>query len=198
LGCLVLLLKAIGMVMSLWQRSPILAIAVGVGLAATLLILGYLLRPQRCDICGNKLQRASYIWELEGAKKRICPHCNRSLERKQSQRAEKSAGVVYPCAPRASGDTDMCGGELWPGRGLPQKAPAQPTADRTGTIRRPGARSRRLPRQPSGTRWRALAEHSRRRMSWLYALGRRPTETVVRAKKPDAARHLRHLGLQEL
>ncbi len=87
LGCMFLLLVAAGAVMSLWQRNPVLAIAVGAGIAATLLLLGYLLRPRRCDVCGNRLQRASYIWELEGAKKRVCPHCNRSLERKQSQRA---------------------------------------------------------------------------------------------------------------
>ena len=87
LGCLFLVVVAAGIIMSLWQRSPVLAITVALGLTATLFLLGYLFRPRRCDICGNRLQRASYTWELEGAKKRVCPHCNRSFERKQSQRA---------------------------------------------------------------------------------------------------------------
>lgn len=87
LGCLFLILIAAGIIMYLWQRSPVLAIVSGLGIAATLVLLGYLLRPRRCDICGNVLQRASYKWELEGAKKRVGPHCNRTLERRQSQRA---------------------------------------------------------------------------------------------------------------
>lgn len=32
---------------------------------------------------------ASYSWTIEGVKKRVCPHCNQSLERKQSKAAMK-------------------------------------------------------------------------------------------------------------
>lgn len=88
LGCLVLILP-VGMFMSLWRQNPALAVVAGLGLLGLLILLLYLLRPRRCDVCGNVLKRASYSWTIEGVKKRVCPHCNQSLERKQSKAAMK-------------------------------------------------------------------------------------------------------------
>lgn len=87
LGCLILLLIAVGSVMSLGQKNPFRGVAVGVGLALLGVIVIYALRPRRCDICGNVLQRKSYPWTIEGVKKRVCPHCNQSLARKRSKTA---------------------------------------------------------------------------------------------------------------
>lgn len=89
LGLIVVLLICAGVVMSLFERSPLLgviAVLAGLGLLA---LLGLALRSKRCDICGNALQRKSYEWALEGAKKRVCPHCNQALARKQSKAAMK-------------------------------------------------------------------------------------------------------------
>ncbi|OLE55526.1 MAG: hypothetical protein AUG51_02745 [Acidobacteria bacterium 13_1_20CM_3_53_8] len=62
---------------------------VGLGIIAvgTLVLIGYALRPRRCDICGNVLQRTSYTWTIQNEKKRVCPHCNQSLARKKSKAA---------------------------------------------------------------------------------------------------------------
>lgn len=87
LGCLILLVLPIGMVISLWKQNPALAVLGALGLLGLLALVGYLLRPRRCDLCGNVLKRASYRWTLEGEKKTVCPHCNQSLERRQSKAA---------------------------------------------------------------------------------------------------------------
>lgn len=86
LGCLILLFP-IGLVVSLWKQNPALAVLGALGLLGLLALVGYLLRPRRCDLCGNVLKRASYGWTLGGEKKRVCPHCNQSLERRQSKAA---------------------------------------------------------------------------------------------------------------
>ena len=86
-GCLIVLLVAGGAMASLWQKSPALATAAGVAVLAALGIVLYALRPRRCDVCGNVLQRKSYEWTLEGEKKRVCPHCNQTLARRQSKAA---------------------------------------------------------------------------------------------------------------
>lgn len=87
LGCLILVLLPVGLFMSLWKQNPALAALAALGLLGLLVLLIYLLRPRRCDLCGNVLKRASYRWTLEGVKKTVCPHCNQSLERRQSKAA---------------------------------------------------------------------------------------------------------------
>lgn len=87
LGCLLLVLLPVGMVISLWKQNSALAVVAALGLLGLLVLVVYMLKPQRCDLCGNVLKRASYKWTLEGEKKTVCPHCNQSLERRQSKAA---------------------------------------------------------------------------------------------------------------
>jgi phage FluMu protein Com len=89
LGFLVLVLLPVGMVISLLKQNPVLAVLAALGLLGLLVLVVYVLRPRRCDLCGNVLKRASYRWTLEGEKKTVCPHCNQSLERRQSKAAMK-------------------------------------------------------------------------------------------------------------
>lgn len=87
LGCLILLVIAVGVVISAGKNNPLAGIAVGAGLVVLGVIVLYALKPRRCDICGNILQRKSYSWNIQGEKKRVCPHCNQSLSRKRSKDA---------------------------------------------------------------------------------------------------------------
>jgi hypothetical protein len=87
LGCLILVLLPVGIAISLWKQNPALAVLAALGLLGLLALVVYLLRPRRCDLCRNVLKRASYRWTLEGEKKTVCPHCNQSLERRQSKTA---------------------------------------------------------------------------------------------------------------
>jgi phage FluMu protein Com len=87
LGCLLLVLLPVGMVISLWKQNPALAVVAAPGLLGLLVLVVYMLKPQRCALCGNVLKRASYKWTLEGEKKTVCPHCNQSLERRQRKAA---------------------------------------------------------------------------------------------------------------
>jgi hypothetical protein len=86
-GIFVLLLLALPVF--LWQQSPLLAALLGAGVLAVAALVIYGMRPRRCDVCGNALQRKTYEWTIEGEKKRVCPHCNRSLAAKQSKAAMK-------------------------------------------------------------------------------------------------------------
>lgn len=54
-----------------------------------LVLLVAIAMPRNCDICGNTLRRTSYTWAVDGKKRTVCPHCNQSLERKQSREAMK-------------------------------------------------------------------------------------------------------------
>ncbi len=89
LGCLFLLLLAASVVIGVAQQNPVLGIATGVGLILVLGAIIYLLRPRRCGICGNVLQRKSYRWEIDGVKRKVCPHCNQTLARRQSREATR-------------------------------------------------------------------------------------------------------------
>ncbi len=82
IGCLGFVL--IGLVIYLWTISGLLAVVV---LVVGLIVLGSLLPPDSCYICGVKLKKSSYKWKLDRASRHVCPNCNRSLERKQSQAA---------------------------------------------------------------------------------------------------------------
>lgn len=46
-------------------------------------------KAQRCYICGNLLKRSVYVWNLDGSRRRVCPHCNRTLETRNSRDAMK-------------------------------------------------------------------------------------------------------------
>ena len=43
-------------------------------------------KPARCDICGTPFKRVYHNWEIDGKKKKLCPHCNSRLERDVSKR----------------------------------------------------------------------------------------------------------------
>jgi len=50
-------------------------------------LLGSTSTSKKCGICGNLLKKTMYEWKIEGKKKKVCPHCNSSLERRQSREA---------------------------------------------------------------------------------------------------------------
>ncbi len=85
LGCLLVL--AIGGIIYLWTISPIY----GIGALVLGLILLMAANWQKdCQICGNPIKRDSYTWTMDdGQKKRVCPKCNQTLERRQSREAIK-------------------------------------------------------------------------------------------------------------
>lgn len=87
IGYVILFLLPVGAVVSLWEKSPVLAVVAAAGLLLVLGVIVRLLMPKRCDICGNVLKRASYTWQLDNQRKRVCPHCNNQLERQQSRAA---------------------------------------------------------------------------------------------------------------
>jgi hypothetical protein len=44
-------------------------------------------RNSSCSLCGTELKRKVYFWKIDNKKHRVCPNCNRSLERKASKTA---------------------------------------------------------------------------------------------------------------
>jgi hypothetical protein len=78
------LLIVIGGGIWLFQNHPwwavILVIVVGIGVFSTL-------KSSTCDLCSTLLKRNVYTWKIDGKKKRICPNCNRELERRKSKEA---------------------------------------------------------------------------------------------------------------
>lgn len=63
---------------------PIMTFLILSGIA----VLYYLaVQPEYCDCCRTQLKRKSYSWILQGESKKVCPNCNRSLERKISRAA---------------------------------------------------------------------------------------------------------------
>ncbi len=89
LGCLVLVLIGAGFSIQLIKQNPLASIP----LVALLLVLGlvaiFALRPKRCEVCGNVIERKSHVWTIEGSKKTVCAHSNQSLARKQSAAATR-------------------------------------------------------------------------------------------------------------
>lgn len=49
-------------------------------------VLGWVV-PFACTVCGNPFRRNRYVWHLDGRKHHLCPHCNRTVERRNSSRA---------------------------------------------------------------------------------------------------------------
>ena len=43
--------------------------------------------PQKCYVCKNPLSKHVFNWDLDGRKRRVCSHCNQSLQRKNSRDA---------------------------------------------------------------------------------------------------------------
>jgi hypothetical protein len=49
-------------------------------------LLGWI-TPTRCTVCGNVFRQRYYTWTVGGRKQYLCPHCNQTLERRQSRGA---------------------------------------------------------------------------------------------------------------
>lgn len=43
--------------------------------------------PKKCYVCNNPLSKHVFNWDLDGRKRRVCSHCNQSLQRKNSHDA---------------------------------------------------------------------------------------------------------------
>lgn len=43
-----------------------------------------------CGVCGRRIKKASYRWNLRGQNTLVCPPCNQALERKNSRAAVNS------------------------------------------------------------------------------------------------------------
>ncbi|MBC6905263.1 hypothetical protein DWB84_07285 [Saccharophagus sp. K07] len=67
-----------------FQNYPAISI-----IMIVILVVGYFATksPASCQLCNSALKRNSYIWQIEGQKKTVCPNCNRELERKNSKKA---------------------------------------------------------------------------------------------------------------
>ena len=46
-------------------------------------------KPRRCTVCGTPIKRTYYTWTIDGKKHKLCPNCNRNLERKVSREATR-------------------------------------------------------------------------------------------------------------
>ncbi|TGB71782.1 hypothetical protein FFT88_23840 [Escherichia sp. E4930] len=47
-------------------------------------ILGAMLTPVSCDICGTSFKKKYYTWVIEGKKQRLCPDRNNKMSRRGS------------------------------------------------------------------------------------------------------------------
>ena len=83
-AALLSLLLLIGVPVWLFQNHPGLAIFL---VAALILGLVLYAGSRSCEICGVSLKRTVYHWNIDGKRKRVCPNCNRTLERRQSDHA---------------------------------------------------------------------------------------------------------------
>src|SRR5437764_5410174 len=83
-GALIGLLLLLGLPIWMFQHYPIISIVLVVAFVGGLILYA---KSRSCEICGISLKRVTYRWEIGGAKKRVCPNCNRTLERRQSHRA---------------------------------------------------------------------------------------------------------------
>jgi len=91
-GCLVLIVLAIGAGIQLFKYNPVVGVAGAIGVVFLGALLLYAMRPKRCGICGNFLERKKYFWNIDGKKKRVCSHCNQTFMRRQSREATRNIG----------------------------------------------------------------------------------------------------------
>jgi hypothetical protein len=90
LGCLLLILIGVALTAQQIRRNPILAIPIVTAIFLVGMLVAFLFRSRRCELCGNVIERKSHVWTIEGKKKTVCPHCNQSLLRKQSAAATRN------------------------------------------------------------------------------------------------------------
>ncbi len=58
-------------------------------LVVIVVLTAALAKPRRCDVCDTPFKRGYYTWKIEGKKQRLCPNCNRKMERKMSSKKFK-------------------------------------------------------------------------------------------------------------
>jgi hypothetical protein len=90
IGCLFLIVLAIGAGIQLFKYNPVAGVA---GVLGVVFVGGLVLcatRRKRCEVCGNVLERKKYFWTIEGKKKRVCSHCNQTFMRRQSRAATRN------------------------------------------------------------------------------------------------------------
>ena len=90
IGCLVLIVLAIGGGVQLFKYDPVAGAAGVIGIVLLGGLLLYATRRKRCAVCGNFLERKKYFWNIEGEKKRVCSHCNQTFMRRQSRAATRN------------------------------------------------------------------------------------------------------------
>jgi hypothetical protein len=78
------MLIAIGIPLWLIASHPWVALLVIAAVIACVVAYG---RSRNCGICGVALKRTVYRWDVDGAQANVCPNCNRTLEKRQSNRA---------------------------------------------------------------------------------------------------------------
>jgi len=88
-GCLALSLIGAALGLQLIKNRPVAGIVVLCLVLSVGVLLIFLLKPRRCELCGNVIERKSHVWTIEGAKRTVCPHCNQSLARKKSAAATR-------------------------------------------------------------------------------------------------------------
>ena len=91
--------------LTIWSGVLILVVLLGIsGLVYMMVIFlkeisSVLSRPPaspkitHCQLCKITLKKNSYDWTINGEKKRVCPNCNRNLERQLSKEAVEKAGI---------------------------------------------------------------------------------------------------------
>jgi hypothetical protein len=90
LGCLLLIMLAIGAGIQLFKYNPAAGIAGVLGIVFVGGVLLYAMRRKRCEVCGNFLERKKFFWDIDGEKKRVCSHCNQTFMRRQSRAATRN------------------------------------------------------------------------------------------------------------
>ena len=83
-SALVVLVVLIGLPIWLFENHPVLAVVFIIGFIAMLVLYSL---SRTCQVCGVALKRVTYRWQIDGETKRVCPNCNRTLERRQSSHA---------------------------------------------------------------------------------------------------------------
>ena len=90
IGCLLLILLAVGAGIQLFKYNPVAGIAGVVGIVFLGGLVLYATRRKRCEMCGNFLERKKFFWNIDGEKKRVCSHCNQTFMRRQSRAATRN------------------------------------------------------------------------------------------------------------
>ncbi|UJD96739.1 hypothetical protein FS593_00345 [Lelliottia amnigena] len=61
-----------------------------IGAIISLIVLGGIFKPRRCNICDVYFKRNYYTWEIEGKKQHLCPNCNSKMKHRVSSQRFKN------------------------------------------------------------------------------------------------------------